>query len=1083
MVYGRVSRPFRSPVSAMTVLNISLSSTLQSDLGYDGVWAYAFYWDASGQNHVELVTDGANNGTQAITFDDGYSSGKVYVVIQSEDPDGVHHDLGTLIAAEDDINWVNAETYDFRYDSIELTLSGSSTDVANLTSIAGFGLPMEIAVTYADNTTATRGYGVDGNTIFSSIGNIGNTETVATYSSGQLAGNNRAAISPSEDLGAPNTAFPASDWTDYVASLQSEAAAAEVELAGFFLGATDNNGVYHQPGFFSYGLEWDADDGAFWLSPDEQSAVQGYIRITPEALGESIYQTIGDVGIYTSRTDAEPYHILDQAPPGPGLSMQSGDNNQWGAVLAQLFNGFTAAYLGNDAKSINPHDTTHIDLDKTWNWDPTYAFGANAVGTPAHSGNRYAEIFFENSNSYGWTYSDLLMNQYAEGGPQISVANGNADVGKIDLTIFADDEAPSGYVPPVIHNYIPAGSSGYVPVSGPVSGNGFTLNFANAGVILDSSAEVSIGILTGMDGGPQFDKVTLDLTAGPSPWTEYRISQTTGGYTASPVSGVENPPGNIIVSGLPVGGDGTHWYQVNVGSGASLKTFNLYAEVTDGAFANAADKIAVDGLAKVGLPQSSAATIPAFTVNFLHDSVTGVDPSLLDRTDNPGATQPTVPIVGHLHDGSFVPVSGQDQTQENSVTTSNGAVVFGWAGLAGASNTPSLISGPTNKIAGLDHAAITITRDHKPVGHPFLAQADIDGQWHTAAPAKLGNGTYAVTMQAHTADNSSSGTAIDKVSWPTRLTVDVAEADLLASATGLGHALEGGEGVSGNWIALRASAAELPAGATLLLYAVDADGALLSRDGTQAGVGFSEAVRGTIGTVHADDGTLLLETSQSVYLEAGAELRIAVLSGGAGLDLDPALRIDERPDGTLSLEVAGVTLTAHSDNTLSEAAELAGTQRALDDALVYLTHGAEVDIRVVGSTAHINTLAFVRMDIDADGGMSVDGVEYGDTEAFRDAVREAIDNDFTLEAGGNFTREATWTVEGETGYYAPVLFAQTGKTFVIGDANPGSNEQIRLFGENVFGFEDLAESENSDFDYNDMVMTLSVADWGDDIII
>jgi Domain of unknown function (DUF4114) len=46
--------------------------------------------------------------------------------------------------------------------------------------------------------------------------------------------------------------------------------------------------------------------------------------------------------------------------------------------------------------------------------------------------------------------------------------------------------------------------------------------------------------------------------------------------------------------------------------------------------------------------------------------------------------------------------------------------------------------------------------------------------------------------------------------------------------------------------------------------------------------------------------------------------------------------------------------------------------------------------------------------------------------------------------------------------------------------SPGGHEQIRVFGENTFGFEDLAYNQGSDFDFNDMVMRLKPS--GDHII-
>ena len=83
-----------------------------------------------------------------------------------------------------------------------------------------------------------------------------------------------------------------------------------------------------------------------------------------------------------------------------------------------------------------------------------------------------------------------------------------------------------------------------------------------------------------------------------------------------------------------------------------------------------------------------------------------------------------------------------------------------------------------------------------------------------------------------------------------------------------------------------------------------------------------------------------------------------------------------------------------------------------------------------------------------------------------------MDGAFHEIHGGDFATTVSWTVAGATGYYAPVLITPSGQTFVIGTANPGGHEQIRIYGENTFGFEDLAYNQGSDFDYNDIVMRL-----------
>ncbi|OYZ82270.1 MAG: hypothetical protein B7Y12_04300 [Rhizobiales bacterium 24-66-13] len=121
-------------------------------------------------------------------------------------------------------------------------------------------------------------------------------------------------------------------------------------------------------------------------------------------------------------------------------------------------------------------------------------------------------------------------------------------------------------------------------------------------------------------------------------------------------------------------------------------------------------------------------------------------------------------------------------------------------------------------------------------------------------------------------------------------------------------------------------------------------------------------------------------------------------------------------------------------------------------------------------------MGFVHIDVDAaTGDWSVGGVPAGDTEAYLSAVRSHLDPGLLATSGGAFNQTLHWTVSGTTGFYAPVLLTPSGETFVIGENNPGGREQVRMYGENTFGFEDLAYNQGSDFDYNDMIVRLAPA--------
>ena len=584
----------------MTTLKVNLSAQLQTALSSQGVYAYAVYFDPNNNGAPvwhNLVVDGAvqTSGTVDIALPTELKGGKIYFLVQSRDA-GEPANLPTVITQESDINFGNAADQDFRYDSFEVTLEGSANDVGNLTSVNGFGLPMEVSVTYSDGSTDTRGYKVSANDLFQAFQDAGNAPVL--YTEGPLNGQNRGVISPSEALAQvpPNTTFKASDWDTYIASLQVDDPS--VEIAGFFNGAADANGVYHNAGFFSYTLEWDSAESAFWLSPAANSEIKGFIKITPADLANSIYSTLGDVGIYASKTDTEPYRILNNTDFATGeYSMNTGENNQWGAVLANFLTGFTAGFYGTSGKSLNPLDTAAIDLNDNWNWDPSYAFSKNLTAPPdptSHFQDAYSEFFFFNSNSYGSGYSDNLMRQYSVGGPLIDVSNPTEpnkgqNVSEIGITLFADNETPSGYVTPQIYNYIAPDGGKYVAIDGNTpTGNNIKFNFANARMVMSEDTAISLDMITGWTTGgePIWTTITFDAPAGQSPWQNWTLVYTPDGqgggtWSAAIAPNTSQGPGNLLISNFQTPEEGKYWYRLNIGEGADKKTYNLYYEAAN----------------------------------------------------------------------------------------------------------------------------------------------------------------------------------------------------------------------------------------------------------------------------------------------------------------------------------------------------------------------------------------------------------------------------------------------------------------------------------------------------------------------
>ncbi|QIB33727.1 hypothetical protein [Ancylobacter pratisalsi] len=1108
-------------MTTTTELKITLTDELQDTLNAGGAAVYAIYFNpTSGAPVIQTLFTGATSAgpaTAPITVDVPLTldvvSGKVYFLVQSP-VDGTLADPTTFVGTQSDLNWQSAETHNYRYDSFELTIENNINDAGNLSSVEGYGLPMSVGVSYGDGSSASVGYNVSGNELFHALSTMGQAQTVFPYATtaGEpgLTGD-RAGLSPSQSVGIKSAAFTAGDWDSYVDYLKKidpqthEPNANAIQFAGFFDGAKDANGVYHNGGFYAYVLEWDENNGIFWLSPTDDSQVRGYIAITPEQLAGNIYATEGYVEIYESKSDyasGDAYHIylntytyIDSS--GKSVTnddfMDAAANNQWGDILKDLFTGFTAGFYGMTGVDAQGGQ---VDLDQNWNWDPTYSFGANlATGEAPIYYDPYSAYFFANSNSYGSGYSDQLMSQYSEGGPLISLYDPSlgGSVTSIAITIFDDDETPTGYTKPVIYNYIAPGADGYTPPEYDAnSAANIVLNFANSAMILDETvARITFSFQTG-DASHPWASVTIDGSMG-SLWQNWDIVQEKdGSYSAVPQNpaGMQ-PAGTILIGKLPVADDGVSHYKIEVGAndGHASKTFNLYTTTNadglflDPAYAGQAGAIAIDGLATVSAAPATQ-YVNTFTIDFLPSTTTTIDPSLLTRVQS--TLVPSSVVVGQVtgtdpspspHGGGFTALAGQDALNGNVVSSQHAQLGFGWTGLNNATAaSASWISGYTNKVDGQSVALVTIAGAGLA---PVALLADIDGQWVSQGKseiATLGEGTYTVTMQQYAASDTAHAHPLTQVSSKMTLTIALNEMDLVLAPGGAGAQLvDDGSGTSGNWIRLETSGAALEAGSSLVAYAVNANGEMVSRDGLEAGasVTLQDATLGHIGAIAGDDGSSLMFGGQSVHLGAGLELRFAEIDASGHADLSPAMNVSATPDGGIQFALDGFVLQASVENSLDAAAMIAGNQRASDTPWVYLEHGDLIQFEIAGSSANTNTLGFVRIDVDpATGDWSVGGVAYGDTDAFHDAVRGALDDGFLYQQGGNFQVTDEWEVAGASGYYAPVLLTQDGETFVIGNANDGGNDYIRMFGENTFGIEDLTASAGSDFDYNDMVVRL-----------
>ncbi|MCB8874248.1 Hint domain-containing protein [Acidisoma silvae] len=659
---------FENPTAANPTGFVS-ETTLVSD-GEIGSGASAGA-DGSLAADIALVSNG-----------DTLDGGKLYLVFESGSTvvtDGTTT-LDQALQNQAFINSTNASTYDFSYDSIEMTLDGTSTDAANLTSVNGFSLPMSLAV---DGTTNSVSYKVPATTLASTIvtnANAGSTDVKQTFTTGGLSGALRSVTSPT-DVNLPGTAasttqpYPQNGWDTYVTALES--IAPSITITGQFLGAPDASGVWHNAGYYAYVLKY--IDGDFWLTPEvsdggtSPSQIQGSILLTPYDIEENIFSQVGSVTIYSGTSTDDT--VL--------ATVNVGDNTQWGAILAQFLTGFTAGYYGQDGVSPNTQLTGSaglISLDSNNNWDPNYAF-RNETDTVVSSGtgysfDPYAEAFYEDSNSYGSPYSDALMSQYAAGGPLLTVPDNGTTATTLDLTVYGENEQPTGYTTPTIYDYIAPSNSGYAVPESNNSGANLTFSFysavgANAGVSLDPSSAIEIRFLASdTNDTPVWNTVTIDGSGSYTVnghtftdiglWHDWTVIDNAGTWTIEPILDGNNQPidtntGALVVT-LPTADSGVSWYQVVVGANTSdPKTYNLYtttATVTAGAILNGATVAngttvsgvfvnpaysgqtsaqAVDGLATVSGPvyTTSSEYASTLTVNFATGSTVSYNPDVV----------------------------------------------------------------------------------------------------------------------------------------------------------------------------------------------------------------------------------------------------------------------------------------------------------------------------------------------------------------------------------------------------------------------------------------------------------------------
>jgi len=308
-------------------INLSLTSAKQGVLSSKSANLYTVAFDGSTAYWSTIYSAGAlSSSTATIPL---INSGKLYII----ESNASMTDILTKITKESDIAVSNSTSgsNQFRYDSFEYALSPSDqggTPQGNLTSVNGFGFPMELKVAYSDSTT-TVGYAVSANTLTTALQGAGSP--LIDFGSGGLSGEFQYAGSPSTNSGGGYTkpaAFTETHWTTYLTQLGTQIATDPVRITGIFNGAPDASNQWHNQAFYNYRVSYDAGTSTFILTPEENSQVKGIIKVSSAVLAKNIYAI-------DSSTTADIYQLVD----GKETLYKSeflGANDQWGAVFTQF---------------------------------------------------------------------------------------------------------------------------------------------------------------------------------------------------------------------------------------------------------------------------------------------------------------------------------------------------------------------------------------------------------------------------------------------------------------------------------------------------------------------------------------------------------------------------------------------------------------------------------------------------------------------------------------------------------------------------------------------------------------------------
>jgi len=290
-------------------------------------------------------------------------------------------------------------SYHVRFDKIEMTyVPNSPFNCANLTSLDFFAIPLRIRTYKNGQLQQTLTFNAKGNEIFSKLSALSKNNASAVRKEG---GKYLRVLGPNNSIAEP--AYPS--LKGYVDSVKGSRQA--IKIADKFFGNPAKSTPEAKPQDYNF-------TGTFASNGDLHLKGSGTV------VGQNQEIVIGYKDLYTNIYKANPPYKVN----GRGAVIT--DNDVYAAAVRDVLAGFDLGFVGSTTKNPATGHAFKDDPSKTW-WSSKKAFAFLQPQKPYY--DRYAQYISENSNSYGFPFSDRWVHV------QANLSNG---IDKMEITILPD---------------------------------------------------------------------------------------------------------------------------------------------------------------------------------------------------------------------------------------------------------------------------------------------------------------------------------------------------------------------------------------------------------------------------------------------------------------------------------------------------------------------------------------------------------------------------------------------------------------------------------------------------------------------